>query len=210
MGSLIVNYYRRKDPTNLEEVVPEVSRTLASLSSYLNICEQADLGEGFMLEPTDESPFMKFGQVEPGQMVPTMYNNLVRAPLFRHVPNNTDFLVVKYASPLTRSETVLICLTRTTIDGEITYYLREIKNMFVVGQTLPVVEVPGPQSRKISTLTRDRLRIIIFKLVRASANGRIRLSKLVRFFPGFTELQMRQRLKVKNSGHNQMQYLNIL
>ena len=38
---------------------------------------------------------MKFGYVYPGQTVPALYNNLVRAPLFRHKPYPTDFLVIR-------------------------------------------------------------------------------------------------------------------
>jgi len=56
---------------------------------------QFDLGVPFVLEPQDESPFMKFGSVAPGQNIPALYNNLVRAPLFRHKPYATDFLVIK-------------------------------------------------------------------------------------------------------------------
>lgn len=39
---------------------------------------------------------MKFGYVYPGQTFPALYNNLVRAPLFRHKPYPTDFLAVRY------------------------------------------------------------------------------------------------------------------
>ncbi len=59
---------------------------------------QLDLGVPFVLEPQDESPFMKFGYVYPGQTVPALYNNLVRAPLFRHKAKTTDFLVVRLVS----------------------------------------------------------------------------------------------------------------
>jgi hypothetical protein len=76
MGSIIVNYYRKKDPGD----------------SYV---PKEELGEPFLLDPSDESPFMRFGQVEPGQMVPALYNNLIRAPLFKHQPYDTDFVVVK-------------------------------------------------------------------------------------------------------------------
>ncbi len=41
---------------------------------------------------------MKFGYVYPGQTVPALYNNLMRAPLFRHKPYGTDFLVIRYLS----------------------------------------------------------------------------------------------------------------
>ena len=54
-----------------------------------------DFGEPFVLEPNDDSPFMRFGYVYPGQTVPALYNNLIRAPLFRHKPYSTDFLIVR-------------------------------------------------------------------------------------------------------------------
>ena len=56
---------------------------------------QGDLGEPFVLEPQDESPFVKFGYVQPGQTIPALYSNLIRAPLFRHKSYPTDFLVIK-------------------------------------------------------------------------------------------------------------------
>lgn len=55
-----------------------------------------DIGEPFVLDVADESPFMKFGTVEPGQTMPTLYNNLIRAPLFRHKPKHTDFLLIRW------------------------------------------------------------------------------------------------------------------
>lgn len=56
---------------------------------------QADLGEQFLLDATDESPFLRFGTVDPGQMVQCLYNNIQRAPVFRQQPHSTDFLVIK-------------------------------------------------------------------------------------------------------------------
>ena len=76
MGSILVNYYRKKTPE--DPFVP-----------------QLDLGEPFLLEGTDESPFKAFGYVTPGETVQTLYNNLIRAPVFRHNPPETDFLVVR-------------------------------------------------------------------------------------------------------------------
>ncbi|CAA7265965.1 unnamed protein product [Cyclocybe aegerita] len=156
MGSVLVNYYRKKDEKD----------------------EHGDLGFPFVLEPQDESPFMKFGYVYPGQTIPALYNNLIRAPLFRHKPKPTDFLVV-----------------RSTIKGETKYFLREIKNIFVIGQTYPVTEVPGPHSRKITNTIKFRLQIIAFKLLRKSLEERLKISRLMKYFPDQNELQMRQRLK---------------
>lgn len=132
-----------------------------------------------MLEPQDESPFMKFGYVYPGQTIPALYNNLLRAPLFRHKPYATDFLVI-----------------RSTHKGEAKYFIRDIKNLFVVGQTYPVTEVPGPHSRKITTTIKHRLQIIAYKLLRKSLEERLKITRLMKYFPDQNELQMRQRLKV--------------
>ncbi|KAH8119903.1 TAF1, transcription initiation factor TFIID, subunit TAF1 [Phellopilus nigrolimitatus] len=159
MGSVLVNYYRKKD--DKDEHIPK-----------------ADLGEPFVLEPGDESPFMKFGYVYGGQTIQALYNNLIRAPLFRQKPYSTDFLVI-----------------RSTTKGETKYHLREIKTLFVVGQTYPVTEVPGPHSRKITTTIKNRLQVIAFKLLRKSQGERLKISRLMKYFPDQNELQMRQRLK---------------
>ncbi|KAG8928363.1 hypothetical protein FRC03_010912 [Tulasnella sp. 419] len=159
MGSVLVNYYRKRDEK--DEHVPKL-----------------DIGEPFILEPADESPFMKLGSVYPGQTVPALYNNLVRAPLFRHKPASTEFLVV-----------------RSTTRGETKYYIREIKNVFVVGQTYPVTEVPGPHSRKITNTIKSRLQVIAYKMIAKSKGERLKINRLMRYFPDQNELQMRQRLK---------------
>ncbi|KAJ7040380.1 TAF1 transcription initiation factor TFIID subunit TAF1 [Mycena alexandri] len=159
MASSLVNYYRKKNEK--DDHVPKY-----------------DLGVPFVLEPQDETPFMKFGSVYPGQTIPALYNNLMRAPLFRHKPYPTDFLVV-----------------RNTIKGETKYFLREIKHLFVAGQTYPVTEVPGPHSRKITNTIKFRLQIIAFKLLQKSAGERLKISRLMKYFPDQNELQMRQRLK---------------
>lgn len=76
MGSILVNYYRKRNEA--DEYVPKL-----------------DVGEPFILEPADESPFMRHGHVAHGETVPAIYNNLYRAPLFRHKPATTDFLVIR-------------------------------------------------------------------------------------------------------------------
>jgi transcription initiation factor TFIID subunit 1 len=85
---------------------------------------------------------------------------------------------------------------RSTVKGETKYFLREVKNLFVVGQTYPVTEVPGPHSRKITNTIKYRLQIIAFKLLRKSHEERLKISRLMKYFPDQNELQMRQRLKV--------------
>ncbi|KAH8800593.1 TAF1 transcription initiation factor TFIID subunit TAF1 [Flagelloscypha sp. PMI_526] len=159
MSSFLVNYHRKKNEK--DEHVPRY-----------------DLGVPFILEPQDESPFMRLGSVNPGQTIPTIYNNLMRAPLFRHKPQPTDFLVI-----------------RQTVKGEAKYYIRDIKHLFVVGQIYPVINVPGPHSRQITQTVKSRLQVITFKLLRKSKEERLKLSRLMKYFPDHNELQMRQRLK---------------
>ncbi|SPO41563.1 related to TAF1 - TFIID subunit (TBP-associated factor), 145 kD [Pseudozyma flocculosa] len=159
MGSLLVNYYRKKSPQ--DEHIPKL-----------------DIGEPYVLDVADESPFMKFGNIEAGKVQPTLYNNLVRAPLFRHKPAHTDFLLI-----------------RSTTKNEIRYYLREIKNLFVVGQTYPIQPIPGPHARLVTNNIKYRLQMIAYKLIQKSYRQRIKIHRLMRYFPDQNELQMRQRLK---------------
>jgi hypothetical protein len=138
---------------------------------------------------------MKFGYVQPGQTMPALYSNLIRAPLFRHKPYQTDFLVIKLVFPFSMQSSLGDTTTRNTIKSESKYYIREIKNLFVVGQTYPVTEVPGPHSRKITNTIKHRLQIIAYKLLAKSPGERLKISRLMKYFPDQNELQMRQRLK---------------
>ncbi|KAG0164678.1 hypothetical protein DFQ30_009546 [Apophysomyces sp. BC1015] len=159
MGTLIINYYRKTEPK--DEFVPS-----------------SDIGEPFVLDIGDTSPFMNFGNVEPGQQIPVLYNNLIRAPLFRHEVKQTDFLLVK-----------------STYKGHVKYYVREIPAIFVIGQTYPVQEVPGPHSRKVTTTIKNRLQVVAYRLIKKSPLYRLKMSKLSQKFPEYSDIQIRQRLK---------------
>jgi transcription initiation factor TFIID subunit 1 len=91
----------------------------------------------------------------------------------------------------------------TTINGHATYHIREIKDMFVVGQTLPnQSEVPGPHARKNTNTAKLRLMIVAWILIKKNkelSKQRVKLSRLIKYFPDQTELQMRQRLKIKGN-----------
>lgn len=159
MGSLLVNYYRKKDAK--DDHIP-----------------RAELGEAFVLDTTDESPFMKFGSVEPGQTQPVLYNNMTRGPLFRHKSSQNEFLFI-----------------RSTTKKDVKYYLRDIPNLFVVGQTYPTTPIPGPHARLVTNNIKYRLQMITYKLVEKSHAHRIKIHRVMKYFPDQNELQMRQRLK---------------
>lgn len=65
-------------------------------------------------------------------------NNLFRAPIYLHKMPETDFLIIR------------------TRQG---YYIRELVDIFVVGQECPLYEVPGPNSKRANTHIRDFLQV---------------------------------------------------
>ncbi|KAF9934749.1 hypothetical protein BGZ67_003677 [Mortierella alpina] len=159
MGSFLINYYRKE---SIED-------------SHM---PQKDIGEPFVLDITDASPFLNFGNVEPGQTISALYNNMIRAPVFEQPARNTDFLVI-----------------RNTYKGETKYYIRHIPHLYIVGQTYPVQDVPGPHSRKITTMIKNRLQISAFRFIRKDPHNRLKFAKLVKAYPEYSEIQVRQRLK---------------
>ena len=80
--------------------------------------------------------------------------------------------------------------------NDINYYLRDIPHIFTVGQLLPTVNVPGPHARLATNMIKTRLHMIAHKLIQRSNGERIKIHRLMRYFPDQNELQMRQRLKV--------------
>ncbi|KAF2500310.1 hypothetical protein BU16DRAFT_523111 [Lophium mytilinum] len=139
MGNKYVHYYRRKDEED-------------------NARPKHDIGETAVLLPQDQSPFSVFGYVDPGQEVPALHNSLYRAPIFRHDPRSTDFLV---------------CRSQTGIEGS-RWYLRNMENLHVVGQQLPSVEIPGTHARKVTEINKKRLKALGLRMYTKNKNRNVR------------------------------------
>ncbi|KAI5455045.1 hypothetical protein NCC49_002318 [Naganishia albida] len=116
MGSVMYNYYRKTNDE--DEDLPK-----------------QNLGQMTILQPNDAQPY-PLSIVKPGQTMRSLENNLIRAPVFEHQPEPTDFLVV-----------------RQTINGSTRYFIRQINHLFVVGQTYPHQHQIDPPT---SNATRDR------------------------------------------------------
>ncbi|KAJ2801056.1 hypothetical protein H4R21_002936, partial [Coemansia helicoidea] len=114
----------------------------------------------------------------PGHVVPALYNNMFRAPLFAHKTRPTDFLAVKHVAK-----------------GETRWYVRAIRYQYVAGQTYPLQEVPAPHSRKVTTTIKHRLQVAAYRLMSRNHASLLQMGKLARMFPEYSELQIRQRLK---------------
>ncbi|KAK4241556.1 TAF1-like protein [Achaetomium macrosporum] len=158
MGQKIINYYRRSKGTD--------SRP-----------EKRELGEPYILMPEDRSPFAMVGQVHPGETVPTLHNQMFRAPIFKHSPRSTDFILGR---------------SSTGKNGS-TWYLRNIDHLFVVGQILPSMEVPGPHSRRVTNIAKNRLKMVSYRLLHRSDN--VTLTAITRHVADSNESQNRQKLK---------------
>ena len=138
-----------------------------------------DIGETAVLLPQDKSPFSIFGHVDPGQITPTLHNSMYRAPVFKQEPKPTDFLMIRNA---------------TGIDG-VNWYLRNIENINVVGQQFPSVDVPGPHSRKVTTASKNRLKMISYRYVRRNKPHRVAVHEITKHFADTTDMQNRQKMK---------------
>uniref|UniRef100_A0A2K6ELM9 Transcription initiation factor TFIID subunit 1 n=1 Tax=Propithecus coquereli TaxID=379532 RepID=A0A2K6ELM9_PROCO len=121
------------------------------------------------------SPFL--GSLHPGQLLQAFENNLFRAPIYLHKMPETDFLIIR------------------TRQG---YYIRELVDIFVVGQQCPLFEVPGPNSKRANTHIRDFLQVFIYRLFWKSKDRprRIRMEDIKKAFPSHSESSIRKRLKL--------------
>ncbi|KAL3425339.1 transcription initiation factor TFIID subunit 1 [Phlyctema vagabunda] len=162
MGNRIINYYRRK---NAEDTYRPANKEF--------------IGDSTILLPEDRSPFANFGSVDPGETVPTLHNAMYRAPIFKHEPKNTDFLVIR---------------TTTGVGGS-NWHMRNIDNLFVVGQQFPSVEIPGPHSRKVTNAAKNRMKMIAFRKIRHHSNQVLRIADLTAHIADSTDMQNRQKLK---------------
>ena len=140
---------------------------------------KAEVGETVVLLPQDKSPFSIFGHIDAGETATALTTSMFRAPVFRQQAKGTDFLIVKNS---------------TGVDGE-SYFIRNIDNLYVAGQQLPSVDIPGAQSRKVSTAAKNRLKMICFRKLRKNGRHRINVSEIARHFPESNDMQNRQKMK---------------
>ncbi|VUZ45277.1 unnamed protein product [Hymenolepis diminuta] len=121
-----------------------------------------------------DSPFL--GVVRPGGCLQSMENNMFRAPLFQHKTLPTDFLLIRNKNGL---------------------YIRKVPIAFTVGQEVPLMEVPGPNSKRANNFVRDFLTVYILRLFLKSKETpkRIKMEEIRSAFPYHSESTVRKRLK---------------
>ena len=117
------------------------------------------------------------GSLKPGDYLQSFENYLFRSPIFLHETPITDFLIIR---------------TRQV------YFIRCIKDIFVVGQECPLIEVPGPNSKRANLFIKDFLQAYIFRLFHRSRDKpkRIKMEDIRKAFPLLAESSIRKRLKI--------------
>ncbi|GME22157.1 Transcription factor TFIID complex [Neofusicoccum parvum] len=144
-----------------------------------------EIGEPVVLTPNDQSPFAIFGEVRQGETVPTLHNGMFRAPVFQHDSRPTDFLVVR---------------SQTGTHGT-KWYLRNTENLFVVGQQFPSQQVPGIHSRKVTDISKRRLKMLSYRIYTKSLdqkkhqNLKLSNSYIQRHLPGSDIAQNRGKMR---------------
>lgn len=155
-----------------------ISNYYRKVDDHDTFSPECDNGAPYILEPVDSSPFLGFGDAKSGQTIQCIHNNLFKAPIFKQNVRSTDYLIIRH-----------------TYKNEVKYYIRTIPYLYVVGQTYPVAEVPGPNSRKVTSVIRGRLQMAAYRLMRKDPLKRIRYDKLRQQFPELLERDFRLRLK---------------
>ena len=140
---------------------------------------KTDIGELNVLLPQDKSPLSIFGHVDPGLVTSAIHTSMYRAPIFRHTAKQTDFLLTR---------------TSTGINGA-SWFIGNIDHLYAVGQEFPSIDVPGPHSRKVTTASKNRLRMISYRLVRRNRYHRLSVPEVTEHFTNTTDMQNRQKIK---------------
>ncbi|KAI0203713.1 hypothetical protein F4808DRAFT_417627 [Astrocystis sublimbata] len=161
MGNRVINYYRRKERGD-EEDIPKLN-----------------IGETHPLLPEDRSPFSIFGTVDPGEIVPTLHNEMYRAPIFKHEPRPNDFLLGH---------------TTNAVEGP-KWFLRHIDHVYTVGQAFPSMEIPGPHARKVTNTSKNRLKMIAYRMMKQKGSQDVSLKEITPHVFEKEDPQNRQKLK---------------
>ncbi|KAK6728026.1 hypothetical protein RB195_005591 [Necator americanus] len=119
-------------------------------------------------------PFL--GQLQPGQAMQSVENNLFRAPIYRHSPQHNDYLLIRNRNG---------------------WFIRPCPPLFLVGQECPLYEVPSPNSKRATIFVRDFLLAFIYRLFWASEHRprRLKMDDIKAAFPHYAESSVRKRLK---------------
>lgn len=120
------------------------------------------------------TPFL--GSLKAGEWLQSLENQMFRAPIYPHKIATHDFLIVRNKS-----------------NG---YLIRgDVKTLFCVGQECPLIEVPGPNSKRANSFLKDFLQAFLWRLFHESQDvpKRLRLEDVKKAFPTLAEGSIRKK-----------------
>lgn len=132
---------------------------------------------------TDKTKQIYYNKLKPGSKIQMIENNLYRAPIYPHRSPSCDFLIIR---------------TRNGI------YIREIENIFTVGQTMPLKIIPKPTEKSISKFRCDFSNIYINKLFKESLNSpaSFHFNSLKKLFPDYHKSVLITRLRMNGAEYD--------
>ncbi|KAH9386602.1 transcription initiation factor TFIID subunit 1 [Nematocida major] len=138
---------------------------------------EPDVGGMTVLEPKDPSPFLFIGDVQPGESISGIVNNLYKAPIVFHKSKDLVAIRTKGEKPA--------------------YYIRPIDSVGCVGQTLPLDEAFSPHSRRHNVFCKNRMKVAAYRLFYEKGNKerKMFIYQLDEMFPHFSEGSKRKWLK---------------
>lgn len=144
-----------------------------------------EFGMPYRLEPQDPSPFFGFGSVPSGQLQPALVSNLFRSPAFFHPAPLDDFV---------------LCISIPKQEGDApipaSFHLRSIPALFLLGQGLPLAEIPSPNSRTFANIYKNRIQLSAYRSFAKTASSvgepLMRILKVYSNFPHLSEGSIRK------------------
>ena len=105
---------------------------------------------------------------------------MFRAPIHFHKNSPTDYLLIRNKTASNDS-----------------WALRAVPELFLLGQQCPLIDVPGPNSKKATNYSRDFLMVFLYRLFLQSTvvPKKIRMDEVRKAFPSLSEGSIRKRLK---------------
>ncbi|VDM58753.1 unnamed protein product [Angiostrongylus costaricensis] len=134
-GDLILLEYSEEHPPLLCQ--PGMASKIKNYYKKVNVDPDFEYGDMAYLHTV---PFL--GQLQPGQAMQSIENNLFRAPIYQHSPQYTDYLLIRNRNG---------------------WFIRPCPPIFLVGQECPLYEVPSPNSKRATIFVRDFLLVCCFR-----------------------------------------------
>ena len=115
------------------------------------------------------------GQLHPGQSLQSIESSMFRSPIYPHTMPDQNFLVIRSGDrwgggvDVATDNTPDLCCFMVAIGYRThgcywlpcpcSFYIREVRDIFTVGQECPKIEVPGPNSKQDKAFQRDFLTV---------------------------------------------------